>query len=174
MGTIAGSYIASPTNIAALSNICLIHAGSQQGYAVDTAGKLWVWGNNGSVSTPGGTYGFNLGFAKAGVFNTPTQQVSLPNLLFMGGSGPKLYSGDTAPRHFSAAFYEDGYVRHWGGFSYGNTVILSHNIPEIASTNINWGYTDLFYGSPVYATAFSRGATSWIQRTTRLSGRYPS
>src|SRR5262249_16216048 len=43
-----GPDVTTPTNIAALSNICLITAGSQQAYAIDTSGKLWMWGYNGA------------------------------------------------------------------------------------------------------------------------------
>jgi hypothetical protein len=87
----------------------------------------------------------------------------------MGTSGPKLFDGGNTPRHFSAALYEDGSVRHWCVISYGNSVTFSDSAtrsPQIASTNIIWGYTNSFAGSPVYPTAYSRG--------TKLAADYAS
>src|ERR1044071_1208247 len=162
LGSIGASYIPSPTNISALSNICLVRAGSQQGYAVDTSGKLLLWGYNGSFPNGGG--GWALAWFAPGTFNSPTQQVNQPNVLFMGTSGPKLFSGNSTPRHFSSALYQDGYVRHWGAISYPKNNVVApdedNRTPQIATTNIDWGYTDTLYGSAVYPTAYSRGITS--------------
>jgi RHS repeat-associated protein len=155
LGNIGGSYFATPTNISALSNICIVRAGSQQGYAVDTSGKLWLWGNNGFKTGYGG---WALGLIAPAIVYSPTQQVSFPNVLFIGTSGPKLL--DTAPRHFSAAFYSDGVVRHWGALYYNSTTDLTQNTPQISSTNIDWSYTNSLNGQPTYPTAYYRGYQS--------------
>lgn len=165
LGVTSGTSVLTPTNISALSNICLIRAGSQQGYAVDTSGKLWVWGYNGDMSSLGGTGGWSLGFKTPIITNSPTPQIGLTNVLFMGSSGPKLFRGGTAPCHFSAALYEDGLVRHWGAISYTTpdaTYLIDNasRAPQVVSTNIDWGYTNIVHDAPIFPTAYYRGSPS--------------
>jgi RHS repeat-associated protein len=144
-----------PTEIPNHDNIWQIRAGSQQGYALDTASNLLVWGTSGA---------FGLGLGESPVQKTsPFTNNYVSNLMALGNAA-KIYNAD---RHISVGLDQKSRLHWWGQFhlTVGTTTYIwpgstAPKTPTTPAYDVDFGYSSGPTSRPVSPLAYVRGTVT--------------
>jgi RHS repeat-associated protein len=152
-----GSSSISQTNYPALipnlTNIWQINAALFGTYALDQSGQLWGWGF-GWAYLQGQTPSYIDDTIYYGYAYSPTQQIYLPKMNFMGSFAAKEPNREC----FVAALGVNGVIQNFGTSGINNAVYNLYN--GYQTTNIDWGYNDSYTESTVEPNAYYRGSSS--------------